>query len=79
MIDFERKAREEQEEQEANYFAMCLLMPEDMIRSEIKRRGMESYDLIDGGVQMRELAEAFQVSETMLLMRLVQLDIISVR
>lgn len=49
------------------------------IRMTVPTPGPWGYDLIDGGVQMRELAEAFQVSETMLLMRLVQLDIISVR
>lgn len=63
------KANEE-EEREANQFAMALLMPENLIRKELKRLG--GIDLADPRAT-KELARKFQVSETLLAIRLGQI------
>lgn len=43
------KASQDQDDAEANYFAMCLLVPEDLLRKAVKDRGYdftEDRDLI---------------------------------
>ena len=62
------------EEREANYFAMCLLMPEKFVREEIAKMG-GSIDLADDK-QIRILANKFQVSIAMMTVRLGQLAIL---
>lgn len=64
-------------EQEANLFARCLLMPEDLIRRELAERPY-SIDLIDGGPDLKRLAKRFEVSELMMAMRLVEIGVLSV-
>lgn len=61
------------EEAEANYFAMCLLMPEDFVRAEIRK--LRSFDL-NNEKQMAELARKFQVSVAHIALRLGQLGIV---
>lgn len=58
------------EDAEANYFAMCLLMPEDFVRAEVAKIGW--FDIEDDRA-MKTLAKKFQVSVTMMTMRLGQL------
>ena len=48
-----------QEEKEANYFAMCLLMPEELVRKEVKRMG-GNIDIGDDKT-MKKLADKFGV------------------
>ena len=57
------------EEREANYFAMCLLMPEQFVRDEIAK--MDGLDLVDDR-QLEKLAKKFKVSMGMMAMRLEQ-------
>ena len=56
-------------EREANYFAMCLLMPEQFVRDEVKKMG--GLDLVDD-LKLNKLARKFQVSDGMMAMRLEQ-------
>lgn len=59
-------------EKEASQFAFCLLMPEIMIENEMKRINTE--DLVDCDVDIVEvLAEVFQVTKTIMAIRLTQL------
>lgn len=60
-------------EAEANYFAMCLLLPERMLREEIAKAGPIS--LVDDE-QASKLAKKFGVSITMFMVRLVDLGIL---
>lgn len=61
----------EEQDLEANYFAMCLLIPEQMVRDEV--------DKVKGGLDLanpkktKELAKKFQVSEMMMGVRLGQI------
>jgi Zn-dependent peptidase ImmA (M78 family) len=59
------------EEREANYFALCLLMPEKFIRDEIVKIG-GSIDLTEDK-PLRQLAATFKVSMGMMAARLGQL------
>lgn len=62
------------EDREANYFAMCLLMPEEFVRREVAKLG--GIDLTeDGG--LKSLAKAFGVSIGLMAVRLGQLGFIS--
>ena len=61
-------------EEEANYFAMCLLMPEELIREEVK--DVPQIDIVEGRTGLKELAHKFAVSEPMMLARLIQLEMI---
>lgn len=61
------------EEKEANQFAMELLMPEDFVRKEI--RELTDFDIIDDN-QIMLLAEKFEVSISVMTLRLAQLQII---
>ena len=58
-------------EREANYFAMCLLIPEDMIQADCKGLFIELH-----GTQIKDLAERYQVSELLMTLRLADLGII---
>jgi Zn-dependent peptidase ImmA (M78 family) len=55
---------------EANHFAMCLLMPEDMVRSEVRKMG--GIDIADDR-DFAVLAKKFQVNTCLMAMRLGQL------
>lgn len=59
-----------EEEAEANYFAMCLLMPERLLRADFEQhRGEELEPLV------KALAERYRVSEAHLSLRLGQLGL----
>lgn len=58
------------EDIEANYFAMCLLMPERFVRDEIRKIG--GIDIADDRA-IRKLARIFAVPETAMAIRLGQL------
>ena len=60
------------EEKESNYFAMCLLMPEELVRKEIKRMG-GNIDIGDD-MDMKKLAVKFGVSITVMTLRLGQIS-----
>jgi Zn-dependent peptidase ImmA (M78 family) len=57
---------------EANHFAMCLLMPEDWVRREVKRMG-GNIDIGDDKA-MKKLADKFKVSVTVMTLRLGQIS-----
>lgn len=58
------------EDMEADYFAMCLLMPEEFVRQEV--RSMGGFDIEDEKA-MRVLARKFQVSVPLMALRLGQI------
>ena len=58
------------EENEANYFAMCLLMPESFVRAEVAKMG--GFD-IENDRDMAKLARKFGVSSTLMATRIGQL------
>jgi Zn-dependent peptidase ImmA (M78 family) len=62
------------EEREANYFAMCLLMPEHFVRDEVAKMG--GIDLTDDK-PLQKLAAKFRVSVGMMAIRLGQLGFVS--
>lgn len=57
-------------EREANYFAMCLLMPRDWLLADLKALG--SIDVCDDP-NIRKLAKKYGVSEQMMTVRIVDL------
>lgn len=59
-------------EEEANYFAMCLLMPANMVKDEIKKYG--NIDLGDDKF-LKHMAKTFDVSTTAMALRLTHLRI----
>lgn len=59
-------------EREANYFAMCLLMPESFVRAECKKIG--KIDAVDG-TGIKRLALKFRVSVPLMTLRLGQLGL----
>ena len=61
------------EDREANLFAMALLMPEDLIRREVKLLGR--IDLCEDN-SIKPLTDKFKVSTILMTIRLVQLGII---
>jgi Zn-dependent peptidase ImmA (M78 family) len=66
-------------EEEANLFARCLLMPEHMLRAEIKRlvAAGEVGDLIDDANPcIPRLAKRFGVSTVVMTMRLMELELV---
>ena len=65
----------QQEEKEANLFAMALLMPESHIKRELKRLNvLDSNDFdYESDEKIKLLSEKFQVSEQLILLRLNQL------
>jgi len=60
------------EEREANYFAMCLLMPESFVRSVMKKIGV--IDVVDG-TGIEKLARKFRVSIPLMTLRIGQLGL----
>lgn len=58
-------------EEEANYFAMCLLMPEHLVKREVEKIKL---DLTSDG-PLKQLAKTFDVSITAMALRLAQLRI----
>lgn len=58
------------EDIEANFFALCLLMPEHLVRAEVRKMG--GVDL-GGNEDIRKLAKTFGVPETAMAVRLGQL------
>jgi Zn-dependent peptidase ImmA (M78 family) len=71
MADDMSQTTNPQIEAEANYFAMCLLMPRDLLVEEFEKvRGME----LEEAVEL--LAKKFQVSAVRMAVRLGQLELI---
>jgi Zn-dependent peptidase ImmA (M78 family) len=60
----------DEQEREANIFAMCLLMPEDFIRRDMD--GVKEIDLIEDK-RIKALAKRYGVTEQMMVMRLCEL------
>lgn len=61
-------------EREANYFAMCLLMPENLVRQEVQklaRSKRHSIDICDDQ-WVKELAKQFRVPITLMAIRIGQ-------
>ena len=67
----EIEARRRFSEEGANYFAMCLLMPEDLINKEAKKYATHA-DLFDDR-WVKKLSDKFGVSPNLMLIRLGQL------
>jgi len=63
------------EDREANYFAMCLLMPESFVRDEVAKLG--GIDLSEDK-PLKTLAAKFHVSQGMMAIRLAQLGVFNV-
>jgi Zn-dependent peptidase ImmA (M78 family) len=61
---------DEVEEAEATHFAMCLLMPADMVKTEVRKMGGIE---IASDEDLRRLAATFKVSMTLMALRLAQL------
>lgn len=61
-------------EKEANYFAMCLLMPEPMIRKDFEKH----YKKTATGDLVKLLAKKYEVEEFVVTLRLVDLKLLSV-
>ena len=57
-------------EKRANLFAMCLLMPEDFVKAEIKK--IKDFDLCSDE-HMKMLARKFRVPQSIMAMRIGQL------
>lgn len=66
------------EEEEANYFAMCLLIPEDLLRADIARSGKLAFDLVDEPL-IGQLANRYQVTPQLMLLRLIDLGYFKVK
>jgi Zn-dependent peptidase ImmA (M78 family) len=60
-----------EEEDEANLFAMYLLMPEEFVRREVSK--MKDEIDLESGKQIAELAKKFQVSVPLMTIRLGQI------
>ena len=46
----------DKEEAEANLFAMCLLIPEDMLRADLKRLGIIAFDIEEDAQSVTRLS-----------------------
>lgn len=64
--------RREEMETEANYFAMCLLLPEDMVREDVERLRGE----VDVGEMIEKIAERYRVEAHIVTLRLVELKLL---
>ena len=60
-----------EQENEANLFAMELLMPEFMVRAEVEKLG-NKIDIADD-IQIKKLARLFDVDIALMTMRLAQI------
>lgn len=58
-------------EDEANYFAMCLLMPGDLVKREVKNIKLD----LTSDEPLKTLAKTFDVSMTAMALRLAQLKV----
>jgi Zn-dependent peptidase ImmA (M78 family) len=58
------------EEREANYFAMCLLMPEEMLLADIKKAG--GIDVTNDAA-VKKLADRYKVPAVTMALRIGQL------
>lgn len=58
-------------EREANYFAMCLLMPAHLVKQEVKKLTLD----LTSDDALKHLAKVFDVSQTAMAIRLAQLKI----
>lgn len=65
-------SREAEMELEANYFAFVLIMPEEMVRTEVRRLAPQGFDIFDDPA-IEEMASLFGVSLQAMVIRLVQL------
>lgn len=63
-------------EQEANYFAANVLMPEELIRNKVEEIREDTWGVLPNFVLIREIADNFAVSESAAEVRLRQLEII---
>ena len=63
--------KEAKKEAEANYFAMCLLMPEDFLVKDVKELG--GIELEDDA-KVKTLAKKYKVSTQLMTLRLGQLS-----
>jgi Zn-dependent peptidase ImmA (M78 family) len=66
---------------EADLFARCLLMPEDLVRKQLEKRAkaatLAAIDLCDDDcLVVNKLAKDFQVSYAMMIIRLQELGLI---
>ena len=66
----DRKVGEDEAEREANLFAMYLLMPEELVKQEVKKMG--KIDLCDDQA-IAKLAKIFQVPVTLMAIRIGQI------
>lgn len=64
--------RERTQEAEANYFAICLLMPRQWVHTELDKLLDLNKNMPEDEIVQR-MAKRFQVSEVMMTMRLVEL------
>jgi len=58
-------------EAEANYFAMCLLMPEHLVKQEVEKIKLD----LTSDEALKKLAKIFDVSQTAMALRLAQLKL----
>jgi len=65
------EAQQRREDEEANQFALALLMPEKFVRQEVKKLGL--FDLEDNK-KLKQLADRFKVSIPVITFRLGQLS-----
>lgn len=61
---------EQDAEREANYFALCLLVPERFLRTDLE--GQPPFD-VESDVRIIELAKRYDVSVQLMILRLVEL------
>jgi Zn-dependent peptidase ImmA (M78 family) len=66
------KTTDQEQDEEANYFAMCLLMPREMVRAELDAHG--PLDMHDDK-SIANLARKFGVSVPIFCLRLQQLKL----
>lgn len=63
----------DRDELEANYFAMCLLIPEHMIESDLATEEFAPPFDFEEDQRIKILAKRYQVSEQLMLFRLIDL------
>lgn len=62
------------EDREANYFAMCLLMPEDFLREDVRKIKLDGKHGLEEAIEF--LAKKYKVSEVHMTIRIGQLEIL---
>ena len=63
------------QDKEANHFAMCLLMPKDWVLDAFEEMFPNGIELTNEESPLQKLADKFQVTETMMWIRLGQLGV----